>query len=244
VLSAAGAGDVQVMAVAARADIAMLQADVTRAQALLDGARERAEQAAPLPRSVWHSAQARRFELAGDLDRARAELDHVVELRQATAVRTAQLDGELRQLRLRVATGDASRATGVALERIEDELRRMGETKYALSAALGRVEWALADANTVQARGLMDALRPQVQSVGNRAQQLQLDWLAAHAVEDDERSSRLRALIDDADASHFELLSMLARRAVAGDETTRARIDRRLAERHLSGASGSLLSAF
>jgi hypothetical protein len=80
--------------------------------------------------------------------------------------------------------------------------------------------------------------------VGNRAQQLQLDWLAAHAVEDDERSSRLRALIDDADASHFELLSMLARRAVAGDETTRARIDRRLAERHLSGASGSLLSAF
>lgn len=245
VLSAAGAGDVQVVAVAARADIAMMQADARLAESLLNGTRERAEQAAPLPRSVWHSAQARRFELAGDLDRARTELDRVAELRQATSVRTAQLDGELSRLRLRVATGDASRATGVALERIEDELRRMGETKYSLSAALGRVEWALAaDTNAAQARNLMDALRPQIQSAGNRAQQLRLDWLAAHAVEGDERSSRLHALIDDADASHFELLSMLARRAVAEDEATRARIDRALAERRLSGAVRSPLSVF
>ncbi len=244
VLSAAGAGDVQVMAIAARADIAMLQADAVLADALLGGVRERAEQAAPLPRSAWHAAQARRFELGGDVLRAHAELERAVELRRETAVRTAQLDGELRQLRLRMATGEADRSIDMALERIEDELRRMGETKYALSAALARVERALTDADPIQARDLIETLRPQVQTAGNRSQQLQLDWLAANAFDGGERSERLRALIDDADAAHFDLLVLLARRAMSLDSPARVRSDRTLAERRLSGASMSPLSAF
>ncbi|HQW80427.1 MAG TPA: winged helix-turn-helix domain-containing protein, partial [Pseudomonadota bacterium] len=182
-LSAAGALDIETMAAAVRADLALVQGDAERADAVLVATRVRAEHAAMLPKSAWHSAHARLLELAGEWDRSKTELDAVVDLRANLPIRAAQLDGQLRQWRFRLVEGQADRPMDMALERIEDELQRMSEPKYALFAALARVEWALVSPDRALARARIDAIRARVQKEGNRAQQLQLDWLAAHATE-------------------------------------------------------------
>jgi hypothetical protein len=244
-LGQAGATDVQVVTAAARADLACLQGDAATARRVLDATAELRTRSAPLPQSAWLTADARWQELAGEAALASARLHEAEALREQAGIRAAQLDLELRQLRLGLLDAATARAARLPLERIEAELQRLGEPKYALVASLAAVEAALAEGDRERARALADALRAPVDARGNRAQRLQLDWLLALAGETDLRDGRLAQLNADARADGFLLLAQLAERErlAPGSEERKAR-DAQLLEQGLAGATRSAAAAF
>lgn len=243
-LDQAGAADIAVFATSVRADLALLQGDVRRARNLLESSAEPAAAATDLPHSMWLSAQARMLQLAGDAAAADRNLAAAGALRSRAGVRTAELDAELQRLRLQLDNASAARDARLPFERIEAEFLRLGEHKYALSAGLAMVEAELASGSARAALQRAQRLRADVQSRGNRTQQLHLDWLLALAGPDSERGGRLQALARDAAVSGHGLLERLAQRALLPtDSVERRDADQLLRRDGLIGATVSPASA-
>ena len=90
-----------------------------------------------------------------------------------------------------------------------------------------------------------ERLRVAIYTSGNRAQQLQLQWLLALASTREFRAQRLTQLIDAAETDGFHLLARLAQRELLTAGTPeRAAIEAALAEDGLSGALESAAAAF
>ncbi len=202
--------DLCTMAVATRADLALQMADPDTAAALLVASATAAAGSGPLPRSCWHTARARLLELAGDLPAAEAELDAADALRRRRGVRVSQIDLALRRSALRLAPGAVAGDAWLALERLEAELLRLGETKYALSAGLLTALASHEAGDHDAARDKAMALWPRAQRDGTRQQQLQADWVLAHGAPPGERQRRWRALAQDAADAGFALMALLA----------------------------------
>lgn len=214
-------GDLRTMVVATRADLALQMAEPAVAQALLDSAATAAAASGPIPRSCWHTARARLLDLAGDFAAADAELDAAEGLRRSSGVRVSQIDLSLRRICLHLAAGNPAGEALLALERLEAELLRLGEAKYALTAGLltacacheaGEPEQAADKAGTVWQRAQRD---------GTRHQQLLADWVLALSASEREQERRWRALGRDADEGGFALMALLVsqRAALASGET-------------------------
>ncbi|MBK8285354.1 MAG: winged helix-turn-helix domain-containing protein [Ahniella sp.] len=188
----------------ARADLAVQQGAVARARTVLANTELRRASVPPLAQSNWLSASARCEELAGNPTGAGDLLAQARQLRQQSGIRAAEVDLELRTLRLALVRGEP--VDLLRFERIEAEFQRLGEPKYALSAAIAMVEASLLQGRIDAARTRADALRTPVQTRGNRAQQLQLDWLLALTSAEETRLARLEALESDAAKAGFGLL--------------------------------------
>lgn len=208
-------GDLRTMVVAARADLALQMAEPETARRLLDEAAAAAAASGPLPRSCWHTARARLFDLADDLAAADAELDAAEALRRSSGVRVSQIDLSLRRICLHLAAGNPAGEALLALERLEAELLRLGEAKYALTASLltacasheaGEREQAADKAGTVWQRAQRD---------GTRQQQLLADWVLALSAPAREQERRWRALARDAGDGGFALMAMRCRQLAA-----------------------------
>jgi DNA-binding winged helix-turn-helix (wHTH) protein/tetratricopeptide (TPR) repeat protein len=208
-------GDLRTMAVATRADLALQMAEPAVAQGLLDAAAAAAAASGPIPRSCWHTARARLLDLAGDFAGADAELDAAEALRRSSGVRVSQIDLSLRRICLHLSAGNAAGEALLALERLEAELLRLGEAKYALTAGLltacacheaGEPDQAADKAGTVWQRAQRD---------GTRHQQLLADWVLALSAPARERERRWRALARDAAEGGFALMALLVRQRAA-----------------------------
>lgn len=244
-LDQAGAADIAVVATAVRVDLALLQGDVGVARRLLDGSETRAQTATDLPRSMWLAASARLLQLGEQRSLADQRLTEAVLLRQQAGVRTAELDAILQRLRLTLGTPAEARDARLQIERVEAEFLRLGELKYGLSAGLAGMEAELANGSAAAALELGQRLRSQVQSSGNRSQQLQLDWLIAQASGPPSREGRLHSLAQEARQAGFVLLSRLAERALQpANSAQRRRADAELKRDGLLGATVSAASAW
>lgn len=228
---------------ATRADLALLAGEPARARQLLDESASLLADASPLPHSNWLTASARLAELGGDFATATARLEEADTLRRRTGIRVAELDLKLRQLRHRLVKGE--RVEFWAIERIHSELQRVGEPKYALAATLAMAQAELVAGDPKAARIRADALRAVAPQQGNRAQQLEIDWLLAWTATGVERTARLSALARDAADSGFGLLARLAEHeGSAADPSRQAEIARALTADGLGGALRSPAGAF
>jgi DNA-binding winged helix-turn-helix (wHTH) protein len=206
-LQAVPGSDLRTMAVAARADLALQMGDTGVARALLDAAATAAAASGPLPRSCWHTANARWHDLAGNVPAAEAELDTAEALRRATGVRASMIDLSLRRLSLRLAPGAPACEALLVLERLEAELLRLGEAKYALTAGLLTATACHEAGEPGKAADKAAALWQQAQRDGTRQQQLLADWVLALSAPGSERERRLRALAHDAAECGFALIA-------------------------------------
>lgn len=238
-----GMGEGWLRVAATRADLALVEGKPARARQLLDESASLLADASPLPYSNWLTASARLAELSGDFATATARLEEAEAQRQRAGIRVAELDLTLRQLRLRLAQGEAVEIW--AIERIHSELQRVGEPKFAAAATLAMAQAELVAGDVQAARVRAEALRAVVPQQGNRAQQLEIDWLLAWTAAGNERTARLAALVRDAADSGFGLLARLAEHeASAGDPPRQAEIARALAADGLAGALRSPAGAF
>lgn len=244
-LDLAGASDIRAQVGATRADLALLQGDPATARRALDAVDALRAKVNWIPKTAWLTAAARMQVLAGNRDRAHELLVESRLLREQADTRVAVLDSDLRLLRLKLGTVAAAREARVPLERIEAELLQLNEPQYAVGAGLALIEAELASGEFDAAQARAERLSVAIQTRGNRAQQLQLQWLLALASTREFRAQRLTQLIDAAETDGFHLLARLAQRELLTAGTPeRAAIEAALAEDGLSGALESAAAAF
>lgn len=244
-LDLAGATDIRVQVGATRADLALLQGDPATARRTLDAVEAMRAKVNWMPKTAWLTSSARLQVLAGNRDLARQMLREAAELREQADSRVAVLDSELRLLRLDLRTVATARRARVPLDRIEAEHLRINEPQYAIGAGLALVEseWISGEIDAARARA--ERLSVAVQTRGNRAQQLQLQWLLALASSSEFRAQRLTDLVSSAEAGGFRLLARLAQRELlATNAPERAAIASALAADGLAGALQSAVDAF
>ena len=244
-LELAGATDIRVQVGATRADLALLQGDVATARRALDAVEGMRAKVNWIPKTAWLTSSARLQLLAGKRELARQSLEQARGLREQANSRVALLDSELRLLRMQLGSAATARGARVPLERIEAEHLRLNEPQYAISAGLALIEAELAGGELDAARARAERLGVAVQTRGNRAQQLQLEWLAALASTPEFRAQRMTQLLKAAQTDGFHLLARLAQRELlAADAPERAAIETALAQDGLSGAMQSAAAAF
>jgi DNA-binding winged helix-turn-helix (wHTH) protein/tetratricopeptide (TPR) repeat protein len=244
-LDLAGASDIRAQVGATRADLALLQGDPATARRSLDAVDALRAKVNWIPKTAWLTSSARLQVLAGDRDRARELLVESRRLREQADTRVAVLDSELRLLRLELGTVAAAAEARVPLERIEAELLRLNEPQYAIGAGLALVEAELASGAIDAAQARAERLGVAVQTRASRAQQLQLQWLLAHASTGEFRAQRLADLIEAAQGDGFHLLVRLAQRELLAENTPeRTAIESALAADGLAGALQSASAAF
>lgn len=244
-LDLAGATDIRVQVGATRADLALLQGDPATARRALDAVASLRAKVNWIPKSAWLTASARLQVLTGERDRARQMLEDARELREQADSRVAQLDSELRLLRLDLGTAAGARRARVPLERIEAEYLRLNEPQYALGAGLALTEAELVSGDSEAARARAERLGVTVQTRGNRAQQLQLEWLLALSSSREFRAERLADLVKAAEADGFHLLARLAQRELlAADSPEHLALEAALTVDGLAGAMQSASAAF
>lgn len=210
VLVGADAIDFALQVSASRAELELLRGHVVRAAAALAEVNQFADQGSPMRRAAVLAASARVAEVAGDAVGAVKQYQQARDLRQQAGARAWVLATDLLLLRIELRQSPGSDRLRVRLEAIESEFSRLGEDRDAQFAALIGAETALAAGDKESAKSVMDRVREPVLQSGNRAQQLQAEWILAGLADGDERDERLLRLSQIAATEGFGLLAQLA----------------------------------
>lgn len=216
VLIGADAIDFALQVSASRAELELLRGQADRAATALAQVNQFADQGSPMRRAAVLAASARVAEVAGDAAGAVKHYQQARDLREQAGARAWVLATDLLLLRIELRKSPGSDRLRVRLEAIESEFSRLGEDRDAQFAALIAAETALAAGNKESAKSTIDRVREAVLQSGNRAQQLQAEWILAGLANGDERDERLLRLSKIAASEGFGLLAQLA-------EVTRAK---------------------
>ncbi|HET9031335.1 MAG TPA: tetratricopeptide repeat protein [Dokdonella sp.] len=210
VLIGADAIDFALQVSASRAELELLRGHAERAATALAEVDQFADQGSPMRRAAVLAASARVAEVAGDAAGAVKQYQQARNLREQAGARAWVLATDSLLLRIELRKSPGSDRLRVRLEAIEGEFSRLGEDRDAQFAALIGAETALAAGNKESAESIMDRVREPVLQSGNRAQQLQAEWILAGLANGDERDERLLRLSKIAASEGFGLLAQLA----------------------------------
>ncbi|MGB0135511.1 tetratricopeptide repeat protein [Dokdonella sp.] len=245
VLIGADAIDFALQVSASRAELELQRGHADRAASALAEVDQYADQGSPMRRAAVLSASARVAEVAGNTDIAARYFRQARDLREQAGARAWVLATDLLLLRIELRKSPGSDRLRVQLEAIEGEFSRLGEDRDAQFAALIAAESALAAGNKASAKAIMDRLREPLLQSGNRAQQLQAEWILAGLADGDERDERLLRLSQTAASEGFGLLSRLGEvmRMETGSSSRSTEI-KRLESAQLGGILAAPSAAF
>lgn len=220
---AEGQADLALQAAVQRAELLLIGGDAAAAEAQLQAVQAQREAAAPLARSHWLAAAARHALALGQLETARDLEAAALALRRESGHAGWMALSELELLRLDLLGGADPLPLQLAAEALVARFEQLGDRRDLARARLAQAEMLLSLGRRAEAMGRVDAARAAAAEFADLELALQLDWVHAWASAGAERSLRLQALQQRAEAAGYRQQAALAQRSLALAEAHRQR---------------------
>jgi DNA-binding winged helix-turn-helix (wHTH) protein/tetratricopeptide (TPR) repeat protein len=190
----AGAVDLQLHVGASRVDYRLLAGDLSMAEALLLELEELAPTGSALRQAAVLAARARLEKWRGNLEPAREAFAAARKLRLESGQEAWVATSDLELLQLALLDGSDPWRVRVRAVELTEYFNRNGQDRAAARSELVAAEALLSQGDTAEARLELDRIRARQERFADLSLALDLAWVEAWAVREEERLPRLESL--------------------------------------------------